>query len=70
MGHGLCSGTELKHRQNLGERINGQPEPQHLFGAPKPGAQFVQLEVRDVQIAEGARVQGLSVQASTRQKGS
>src|SRR5215472_7671962 len=67
MGHGLCSGTELKHRQNLGERITSQPEPQHLFGAPKPGAQFVQLEVRAVQIAEGARVQGLSVLARTRQ---
>jgi len=33
MRHVLCSGTKLKHRQNLGERIDGQPKPEHLCGA-------------------------------------
>ncbi len=29
----LCAGAELKHRQKLGARIDGQPQPQHLRGA-------------------------------------
>ena len=33
MGHVLCAGTELKRRKNLGEGINGQPEPKNLVGA-------------------------------------
>jgi hypothetical protein len=33
MCHVLCSGAELKHRKNLRERVDGQPEPQHLFSA-------------------------------------
>jgi hypothetical protein len=43
MRHGLCSGAKLKHRKNLGEGIDGQPEPEYLFGAAEPRAQFVQL---------------------------
>ena len=46
MSHVLCARTELKHRKNLGTRVDGQPEPQHLFGTAQPGAQFVQLQVR------------------------
>ena len=42
-----------------GEWIDGQPEPQHLFGATQPRAQFIQLQVREVQMAEEALVQGL-----------
>ena len=38
MRHGLCARTELQHRKNLGEGIDGQPEPEHLFGAAEPGA--------------------------------
>ena len=37
--------------------------------AAQPGAQFVQLEVREPEIAEAALVQGLRVLASTRQPG-
>ncbi|MGZ3646385.1 MAG: hypothetical protein ACXVCM_21345 [Ktedonobacteraceae bacterium] len=33
MGHVLCVRTELKHRKDLGEGINGQPEPKNLVGA-------------------------------------
>jgi hypothetical protein len=57
----------MEHRKNLGARVNGQPE--HLFGAAQPRAQFVQLEVRDVEVAEGAFVQDLRVLASPSQPG-
>jgi len=64
MCHVLGTGTELKHRQNLGTRIDGQPQPQHLLRAPQPRAQFVQLEVREPEMSEAALMQGLSVLAS------
>jgi hypothetical protein len=67
MGCVLCPRTKLKHRKNLGERINGQPKPEYLCGAAKPGSQFVQLQMREVQVTETALVQGLSVLASVRQ---
>ena len=41
MSHVLGAGTELKYRQNLGERIDGQPQPVHLRGTAQPGAQLV-----------------------------
>ena len=47
------------------ERIDGQPQPEHLGGAAQPGAQFVQLEVREVEMAEEALVQGLCMPACT-----
>jgi hypothetical protein len=56
MGHVLCSGAELKHRKNLRQGINGQPEPEHLLIAAQPGAQFIQLEVWELEIAEEALV--------------
>jgi hypothetical protein len=65
MSQVLCTRTELKHRQNLGEGIDGQPEPQHLLGAAEPGAQLVQLEVRELEMKEEALVQGVRVLAST-----
>jgi hypothetical protein len=49
--------------------VDGQPEPKHLFGTAEPGAQFVQLQVWEVQMAEEAFVQGLSVRARARQPG-
>jgi len=67
--HVLRAGTQMEHRQNLGARVDGQPEPQHLAGTAQPCAQFVQLEVREPEMAEGALVQGLCVLASASQKG-
>ena len=67
MGHGLCTWAELKHRNNLGEGIDSQPEPENLVGAAQPGAQFIQLQVREPENAESALVQRLRVLASTRQ---
>jgi hypothetical protein len=57
----LCSGAKLKHRKKLGEGIDGQPQPENLLGAAQSGAQFVQLNVRDLEVAEIVLVQGLSV---------
>ena len=65
----LRSWAELKHRKNLGEGINGQPQPQDLIGAAEPGAQFVQLEVRELEMAKGPLVQGVCVLASSGQPG-
>jgi hypothetical protein len=39
MGHVLCAGTELKHRQNLGEGIDSYPQPQDLCGTAQSGSQ-------------------------------
>ena len=50
MSQVLGAGTKPKHRQNLGARIDGQPEPQHLRMAAQPGSDFVQLQMRNVQV--------------------
>jgi hypothetical protein len=69
MCHILRAGTQMEDGKDLGEGIDGQPEPQHLLRAAEPGAQFIQLEVRELKMAEGALVQGLSVLASASQPG-
>jgi hypothetical protein len=56
MCHVLCAGTQMEDGKNLCARVDGQPEPQHLLGAAEPGAQFVQLEVRELEMAEEALV--------------
>jgi hypothetical protein len=40
-----------------------------LLGAAEPGAQFIQLQVRELEMGEEALVQGLRVLASTGEKG-
>ena len=67
MSHVLGAGTQLKHRQNLGAGIDGQPEPEHLRGAAQPGAQLVQLQVREMEMAEAALVQGVPMLPSSRE---
>jgi hypothetical protein len=59
--HVLRAGTHLEDGKNLGAAINRQPQPGHLFGAAGPGAQFVQLQVRQVEMAEEALVEGVRV---------
>ncbi|HLX56537.1 MAG TPA: hypothetical protein VKR83_05895 [Ktedonobacteraceae bacterium] len=59
MSHDLRARAELKRRKNLGEGIDGEPKPQDLFGAAEPGAQFIQLQVREVEVGEESLVQGL-----------
>ncbi len=63
----LCAGAKVQHRKNLGAGIESQPQPEHLCGAAQPRAQFVQLEVWEPEMAEGALVQSLCVLTSTSQ---
>jgi hypothetical protein len=67
--HVLRAGPQMEHRKKLGAWVDGQPEPQHLFGTAQPRAQFVQLKVREPEMAEGAFVQNLRVLTSPSQKG-
>ena len=69
VGHMLRARTQLEHGKKLGARVDGQPQPEHLFGTAQPGSEFVQLQVREVQMAEEALVQRLSVLASASQPG-
>ena len=69
MGHVLDAGTQLEHAQKLGAGIIRQPEPLHLCMVAQPRAQFVQLQVREPQLAEGPLMQGLCVFPSTSQPG-
>ena len=68
MRHVLRAGTEIEHGKKLRKGIDGQPQPQHLLIAAQPGAQFVQLEMRELEMAGEALVQGLRVLASTGQQ--
>jgi hypothetical protein len=66
----LCAGTQMQHGQKLCAGVDGQPQPEHLGGAAKPCANFIQLEVRNVQVAEGVLMEELSVLACPSEKGS
>ena len=67
MGHVLCSGTQMEHGKKFGARVDGQPE--HLSGATQPGAQFIQLQMRELEMVKEAFVQGLCMFPSANQKG-
>ena len=56
MGHVLGARTELEHGKNFRTGVDGQPEPQHLHMAAEPGSQFIQLKMREVEMAEEALV--------------
>ncbi len=59
----------MEHGNKLGAGIDGEPEPQHLLGVAQPSAQFIQLEVRELEMGEKALVQRLSVLACAREPG-
>ncbi len=61
MRHVLRARPKLEDGKNLRAGVDGQPEPQHVLRAAQPGTQFIQLEVREPEMAEGALVQGLGV---------
>ena len=68
MCHVVC-GDPDEHGQYLGERIDSQPQPEHLSGAAQPGSQFIQLDMRELEIGEEAPVQGLCMLPSASQPG-
>ena len=57
----LRAGAEMEHGKNPRAGVDGQPQPEHLFVAAQPGSQLVQLEVRELEVAERVLVQGLCV---------
>ncbi len=63
MRHVLRAGIQMEHRQNLGAGIDDQPKPQNLLGAVQLGTQLVQLQVREMKMAEDALVQGVRLPA-------
>ena len=69
MGHGLGARTQLEHGENLGARVDGQPQPEHLCTAAQSCSQFIQLHVRELKVAEAVLVQGLCMFPSTSQPG-
>jgi hypothetical protein len=52
----LGAGTQMERGKNFRARVDGQPQPEHLFSAAEPGAQLVQLQMREVEMAEEALV--------------
>ena len=54
-----------------GVRVDGEPEPQHLFGAEKSRAQFIELQVWEVQMSRWDRSCKIcACTGCTREKGS
>jgi hypothetical protein len=51
----------MEDGKNLAAGIYRQPEPDHVLRAAQPGSQFIQLEVWELQKAEGLLVQRLSM---------
>ena len=51
MCHVLRAGTQLEHGKKLGAGINRQPQPEHVLRAAQAGAQFIQLQVREAEVA-------------------
>ena len=63
----LCAGTKVEDGNDLREGVDSQPQPQYVCGAAQPGAQLIQLDVGDLEVAEAALVQRLRVLTSARQ---
>ena len=46
--HMLGTGTQMERGKNFRARVDGEPQPEHLFSAAETCAQLVQLEVWEV----------------------
>ncbi len=69
MCHVLCAGTQIEDGKKFGARVDGQPEPAYLSGAAQAGAQFIQLQMRDLELTKEAFVHGLCMLACASEKG-
>jgi hypothetical protein len=58
--------TQLEHRNALSEGIDSHPEPEHLGVTTQARSQFIQMQVRDLQMAKGALLQGLGMRPCPR----
>jgi hypothetical protein len=64
LSHQVCPRAQLERRNALGEGIDGHPEPQDLRVAAQACSQFIQLQVRDLEMARcGALMQGLGMRS-------
>jgi hypothetical protein len=63
----LGTGTQMLRGENLRAGVDRHPQPEHVLRAAQPGANFIQLQVWEVQMGEGALVQGLGMLSSTGQ---
>jgi len=59
----------MQHRDDFTDRIDGHPEPEDVGTAAEPGAQFIELDVRQMQALENAVVEHGSVLPSAGQPG-
>jgi hypothetical protein len=50
--------------------VDDEPEPQHVLATPQPCSQFIQLEMRELEVAERVLVQRLGMFPSASEKGS
>jgi hypothetical protein len=65
----LRAETEMEDGKNLRTWVDCQPQPQDAGAAAEPGAQFVQLEIRKLEVAEKVLVEGLSMLPSAGKPG-
>ena len=61
MSHAMGAWTQQPHRNACGERIDGHPEPEHLGVATQPRAEFIELQMGEHKVAEGALMQHLGM---------
>jgi hypothetical protein len=47
---------KVQNRDQFRQWVNGHPEPEDVGSTPKAGAQFVELEMRKMEVAEPALV--------------
>ncbi len=59
----------MEDGKNLRTWVDCQPQPQDAGAAAEPGAQFVQLEIRKLEVAEKVLVEGLSMLPSAGKPG-
>jgi hypothetical protein len=69
MGGVLRARTQMQDRKDLRTGVDGQPQPQDVGVAAQPRPQFVQLDIRKLEMTEKVRVKALSVLPSTGQPG-
>jgi hypothetical protein len=69
MGEILRTCPELQYWYDFGEWIDRDPEPEHMSPATQPCAQFVELDMREVQVAEDTVVQARAMFTGTGQPG-
>src|SRR5215472_9334842 len=67
MRRSLRAGSPMKDWKKFRERIDGEPQPEHLCMVTEPCAQFIQLQVWEPQMAEAAFMQELGVLTCTRE---